>query len=83
MRQVISSEPYGDEMSLRVSLVGTEEMKKENDEDASKRQAIRDQIDENLKRVYAAALNEELPDRFRDLLAQLKAKEGPGSGGQQ
>jgi len=54
-------------------------MKKENDGDASKRQAIREQIDENLKRVYAAALNEELPDRFRDLLAQLKAKEGPGS----
>lgn len=58
-------------------------MKKENDEDAPKRQAIRDQIDENLKRVYAAALNEELPDRFRDLLAQLKAKDGSGTGGAQ
>lgn len=56
-------------------------MKKEKVEDASRRQAIREQIDENLKRVYAAALSEELPDRFRDLLAQLKAKEGPGSGG--
>ena len=58
-------------------------MKKENDGDASKRQAIREQIDENLKRVYAAALNEELPDRFRDLLVQLKAREGSGSDGPQ
>jgi hypothetical protein len=33
------------------------------------------QIDENLKRVYEAALNEEVPDRFKDLLAQLKAKD--------
>ena len=44
---------------------------------------LRRDIDENLKRVYAAALNEELPDRFRDLLAQLKAKEGQGNGGSQ
>ena len=41
-----------------------------------KKTALEKQIDENLKRVYAAALNEELPDRFRDLLAQLKAAEG-------
>ena len=58
-------------------------MKKEHESDPPKRQAIRDQIDENLKRVYAAALDQELPDRFRDLLAQLKAKERPGSGGSQ
>lgn len=38
-----------------------------------KRQAIRAQIDENLKRVYSAALNEELPDRFRELLDQLRS----------
>ena len=57
-------------------------IKKNTDGDAPNRQAIREQIDENLQRVYAAALNEELPDRFRDLLAQLKAKEGPGDGGQ-
>jgi hypothetical protein len=56
-------------------------MKKADDEDAPKRLAIREQIDENLKRVYAAALNEELPDRFRDLLAQLKAKDGSGNSG--
>lgn len=56
-------------------------MKKVKDEDGPKRQAIREQIDENLKRVYTATLNEELPDRFRDLLAQLKGKEGSGPGG--
>lgn len=56
-------------------------MSKENEEDVPRRQAIREQIDENLRRVYAAALNEELPDRFRDLLAQLKGKEGSGTGG--
>jgi len=56
-------------------------MKKEHESDPPKRQAIRDQIDENLKRVYAAALNEELPDRFRDLLAQLKRQDGSGKGG--
>ncbi len=33
------------------------------------------QIDENLKRVYQDALSEEVPDRFKDLLAQLKAKD--------
>jgi len=58
-------------------------MKKDHEVDPPKRQAIREQIDENLKRVYAAALNEELPDRFRDLLAQLKSREGSGSGGPQ
>lgn len=50
------------------------------DEDAPRRQAIRSQIDENLKRVYASALNEELPDRFKDLLAQLKAAQGAKGG---
>jgi hypothetical protein len=56
-------------------------MSKQKDEDAPKRQAIRAQIDENLKRVYTSALSEELPDRFRDLLDQLKAKD-IGKGGQ-
>lgn len=37
--------------------------------------AIKAQIDENLKRVYQEVLTEEVPDRFKDLLAQLKAKE--------
>jgi Anti-sigma factor NepR len=55
-----------------------QDMKTPKDEDAPKRQAIREQIDENLKRVYTATLNEELPDRFRDLLAQLKGKDETG-----
>lgn len=54
-------------------------MKKDKEVDVQKRQAIREQIDENLKRVYTATLNEELPDRFRDLLEQLKSK-GVGKG---
>jgi hypothetical protein len=56
-------------------------MTKDKNEDGSDRRAIRAQIDENLKLVYSAALNEQLPDRFRDLLAQLKAKDGNGKGG--
>jgi len=34
-----------------------------------------DAIDENLKRVYDDMLNQEVPDRFKDLLAQLKAQD--------
>lgn len=33
------------------------------------------EIDENLKRVYSATLNEDVPDRFAQLLAQLRDKE--------
>jgi len=33
------------------------------------------EIDANLKRVYTAALDEEVPERFRLLLAQLREKE--------
>ncbi len=36
---------------------------------------IKAQIDENLKRVYQSALVEEVPDRFKMLLQQLKDKE--------
>jgi Anti-sigma factor NepR len=32
-------------------------------------------IDENLRRVYDEALNEEIPDRFKELLAQLKQRD--------
>ena len=35
------------------------------------------QVDENLKRVFEKTLSEELPDRFKDLLNQLKAGETP------
>lgn len=44
---------------------------------AGKRSAdVRTAIDENLKRVYDEVLDEGIPDRFRDLLAQL-GKESP------
>lgn len=36
---------------------------------------IKAQIEENLKRVYQSALTEEVPDRFKQLLQQLKDKE--------
>lgn len=32
------------------------------------------QIDENLKRVYQEALEQDVPDRFTQLLAQLREK---------
>lgn len=32
-------------------------------------------IDENLKRVYQDALQEEVPDKFKQLLQQLRDKE--------
>ncbi|MFC4667949.1 NepR family anti-sigma factor [Seohaeicola nanhaiensis] len=41
-------------------------------EETSKLQA---QIDENLKRVYQEALQEQVPDRFKDLLEKLRQKE--------
>ena len=36
---------------------------------------LHQQIDENLKRVYEEALSEDIPDRFKDLIAKLRAKE--------
>jgi Anti-sigma factor NepR len=42
------------------------------DKDAPKLKA---QIDENLKRVYDQTLEEEVPERFKLLLAQLREKE--------
>jgi 5-formyltetrahydrofolate cyclo-ligase len=42
----------------------------------NRKSSLRKDIDENLKRVYEDALKEEIPDRFKELLAQLKAKEG-------
>ncbi|MCE8007432.1 NepR family anti-sigma factor [Aestuariivita sp.] len=38
-----------------------------------------DTIDENLKRVYQDTLEEEVPDRFRALLDQLKAQDAAQS----
>ncbi|MCD1627596.1 hypothetical protein K7H22_16450 [Seohaeicola saemankumensis] len=36
---------------------------------------LKRQIDENLKRVYQDALEEDVPDRFKELLERLRAKE--------
>ena len=38
-------------------------------------------IDDNLKRVYQDMLEERVPDRFLDLLAQLKEQEASDSRG--
>lgn len=42
---------------------------------AKDRSAVRAQIDENLRRVYDEVLTEEVPDRFKELLARLQAGE--------
>ncbi|WP_339108919.1 NepR family anti-sigma factor [Thioclava sp. GXIMD4216] len=44
--------------------------------DDKSRASIKEQINRNLKKAYEQALNEDVPDRFKDLLAQLRAKEG-------
>ncbi|MBZ4023897.1 hypothetical protein CKO11_15700 [Rhodobacter sp. TJ_12] len=49
-------------------------MAQEMTEEKSK-PALRRDIDENLKRVYESALEPEIPDRFKALLAQLKAQQ--------
>lgn len=41
---------------------------------------VTQQIDENLKRVFDKTLLEEVPDKFLDLIAQLKAKENEADG---
>ena len=33
------------------------------------------QIDENLRRIYAPKLSEDLPDRLQDLLKQLRERD--------
>ncbi len=43
--------------------------------DDKSKSRLHQQIDENLKRVYEEALREDVPDRFKDLIAQLRAKE--------
>lgn len=40
-----------------------------------RKSSLKEQIDENLRRVYQDALKEEVPDRFKQLLEQLRAKE--------
>ncbi len=44
---------------------------------------VRRQIDENLRRVYQEKVEEELPDRFKQLLQQLKQQENGGASNDQ
>ena len=39
------------------------------------RSKLKQQIDENLKRVYDDALADDVPDRFKQLLDQLRKQE--------
>ncbi len=48
--------------------------------DSKGKSRLHQQIDENLRRVYEDLLSEEVPDRFKDLIAQLKSREA-GAGG--
>ena len=43
--------------------------------DDTQKSSLREQINENLKRVYEDALKEEVPDRFEALLQQLRSKD--------
>lgn len=47
-------------------------MKPEDDEASRRIEAL---IDDNLKRVYSDLVQEELPDRFKDLLSKLKEQD--------
>ena len=44
-------------------------------EDDDARQRAGDQINDNLKRVYRELVEDEVPDRFKNLLEQLRAKD--------
>lgn len=50
-------------------------MAAKNNEKMPAQAAIRAQIDENLKRAYQQVLTEEVPDRLKELLDQLKARD--------
>jgi Anti-sigma factor NepR len=41
---------------------------------------VRDQIDENLRRIYAETLNEQIPDKLTQLLDQLRQKSANPAG---
>jgi len=36
-----------------------------------------EQIDENLRKVYRRTLEEDVPERFHDLLRKLREQDGP------
>lgn len=39
---------------------------------------LRRQIDENLRRVFQAQVEEDVPDRFTDLINRLRQQDGEG-----
>ena len=43
--------------------------------DKSNKPKVQAMIDENLRRVYDDALKEDIPDRFKQLLDELRQKE--------
>ncbi len=43
---------------------------------AFERTALQDEITDNLRRAFAQRAEEDLPDKFRDLLARLREQEG-------
>jgi hypothetical protein len=47
--------------------------------DDDNRQRFEAMIDDNLKRLYSDLVQEELPDRFKDLLSQLKDQDTSAS----
>lgn len=51
-------------------------MGREKDDASGNRRRPASQIDENLKRVYREMEEETLPDRFRDLIEQLRKQDG-------
>lgn len=46
-------------------------------DNTKKQTTIEKQIDENLRRVYEQAVQEDIPERLLQLLAQLKAQDKP------
>lgn len=44
-----------------------------------KSEGSQDYIDENLKRVFQETLDEDIPDRFRNLLDKLRDREASGT----
>lgn len=50
------------------------DMANQSERPGSKKRDLRSQIDENLRRVYADALEQEVPPRLMELLEELRRK---------
>ena len=46
-----------------------------SDDEDDVRERMAEQINDNLRRVYKDMVSEEVPDRFKSLLDQLRAKD--------